>query len=219
MAPRQDERMIAIPLRAPEEGALEGIFQSGGPGAGPCGSVIAPPHPLYGGSMDSPVVNEIAWASARAGIAAVRFNWRGVGASSGVASGDTRDADADYAAALAHVAATVPGKVVACGYSFGAAAALRAAQVHPRIGRVLLVAPPASLIERGALRALERPTLVLTGSDDRLAPAATLGAELEEAPQARLEVVKGADHFFVSGLAELSRLAQSWLAITNERGA
>ena len=206
--------MIAIPLRAPEEGALEGIFQSGGPGS-PYGSVIAPPHPLYGGSMDSPVVNEIAWASARAGIAAVRFNWRGVGASSGVASGETRDADADYAAALAHLAATVPGKVVACGYSFGAAAALRAARLHPRIGRVLLVAPPAPLIERGALRALGRPTLVLTGSDDRLAPAAALAAELEEAPHARLEVVKGADHFFVSGLAELSRLAQSWLATTN----
>jgi alpha/beta superfamily hydrolase len=218
--------MIAIPLRAPEEGALEGIFQAGHKGifqaghAGtPYGAVIAPPHPLYGGSMDSPVVNEIAWASARAGIAAVRFNWRGVGASSGVASGETRDADADYAAALAHVAETVPGKVVACGYSFGAAAALRAARLHPRIGRVLLVAPPAPLLERGALRELGRPTLVLTGSDDRLAPAAAFGAELEDVPHARLEVVKGADHFFVSGLAELSRLAQTWLAATNAPAA
>ena len=107
--------------------------------------------------MDSPVVNEIAWASARAGIASLRFNWRGVGASSGVASGDARDADADYAAALAHLAETVPGKVVACGYSFGAAAALRAARLHPRVGRVLLVAPPPSLLERGALRELAAP--------------------------------------------------------------
>jgi hypothetical protein len=207
--------MIAIPLRAPEEGALEGVFQAGHAG-NPYGSVIAPPHPLYGGSMDAPVVNEIAWASARAGIAAVRFNWRGVGASAGVASGDPRDADADYAAALAHVAATVPGKVVACGYSFGAAAALRAARLHPRIGRVLLVAPPAPLLERGALRELGRPTLVLTGSDDRLAPAAALAAELEEVPLARLEVLKGADHFFVSGLAELSRLAREWLEASSE---
>ena len=123
--------------------------------------------------MDSPVVSELAWASARAGIATLRFNWRGVGASSGRASGDARDADADYAAALAHLAETVPGKLVACGYSFGAAAALRAARLHPRVGRVLLVAPPAPLLERGALRELGRPTLVLTG--ERRSPGARRG--------------------------------------------
>ncbi len=201
--------MIAIALRAPEEGALEGVFQAGRAG-NPEGSVIAPPHPLYGGSMDSPVVNEIAWASARAGIAALRFNWRGVGASTGCASGDARDADADYAAALAHLAETVPGKVVACGYSFGAAAALRAALLHPRIGRVLLVAPPAPLVEPAALAALERPLLVLTGADDRLAPAPALAAALETAPRARLETIPGADHFFVTGLAELSRRVLAW---------
>jgi alpha/beta superfamily hydrolase len=165
--------------------------------------------------MDSPVVSEIAWASARAGVAAVRFNWRGVGASAGIASGEERDADADYAAALAHVAETVPGKVVACGYSFGAAAALRAARLHPRIGRVLLVAPPPSLLEPGALRGFDRPILVVTGSDDRLAPAAVLAAELEAAPRARLEVIPEADHFFVAGLAELSRIAFGWLEATN----
>jgi alpha/beta superfamily hydrolase len=214
MSPRQDERMIAIALRAPEEGALEGVFQAGHAG-NPYGSVIAPPHPLYGGSMDSPVVNEVAWASARAGIAAVRFNWRGVGASAGVASGEARDADADYAAALAYVAETVPGKVVACGYSFGAAAALRAARLHPRIGRVLLVAPPAPLLERGALRELGRPTLVVTGADDRLAPPEALAAELEALPNARLEVIPEADHFFMAGLAELSRIALAWLQDTS----
>jgi alpha/beta superfamily hydrolase len=164
--------------------------------------------------MDSPVVNEVAWASARAGIAAVRFNWRGVGASTGIASGDPRDADSDYAAALAHVAETVPGKVVACGYSFGAAAALRAARLHPRIGRVLLVAPPPSLLQPGALSELARPMLVVTGADDRLAPADALAAELHGVPQVSLEVIPEADHFFVVGLAELSRIALGWLQAT-----
>jgi uncharacterized protein len=218
MATRQDERMITIALRAPEEGVLEGVYQAGQPGR-PAGSVIAPPHPLYGGSMDSPVVSEIAWASARAGIAAVRFNWRGVGASTGLASGDPRDADADFAAALAHVAETVPGKVVACGYSFGAAAAVRAALLHPRIGRVLLVAPPPSLLEPGALRALGRPLLVVTGADDRLAPAKALAGELDAAPGARLEVIPEADHFFVTGLAELARRAFAWLEATSSATA
>jgi alpha/beta superfamily hydrolase len=211
MSPRHDERMIAIALRAPEEGALEGVWQAGLPGNA-WGSVIAPPHPLYGGSMDSPVVNEIAWASARSGVAAVRFNWRGVGASTGVPSGEVQDADRDYASALAHVAESVRGKVVACGYSFGAAAALRAALLHPRIGRVLLVAPPPSLLAPGTLAELRRPLLVVTGADDHLAPKDALARELADVPQARLEVLRGTDHFFVSGLAELSRLAQAWFS-------
>src|SRR4029453_366706 len=213
MSPRQDEHMIAIALRAPEEGVLEGVYQAGRAG-NPQGSVIAPPHPLYGGSMDSPVVNEIAWASARAGIAAVRSTGPGAGASTGCASGDTRDADADYNAALAHMAETVAGKIVACGYSFGAAAALRAAQLHPRIGRVMLVAPPAALVEAGAPAAPGPPVRVLTGSDDRLAPAAALAAELDAAPGAKLEVIPDADHFFVTGLAELSRRALAWFEQT-----
>jgi alpha/beta superfamily hydrolase len=216
MAPRSDERMVTIALRAPEEGALEGVFQAGAPDS-PLGALIAPPHPLYGGSMDSPVAGELAFASVRAGIPALRFNWRGVGASTGVASGDARDADADYAAALAHLAQTVPGKIVACGYSFGAAAAVRAARLHPRIGRVLLVAPPGPLLEPGALRALERPTLILTGADDRLAPPQALAAEVDEAPHARLEVIPEADHFFAAGLAELGRRAYAWLAQSRTR--
>ena len=181
---RSDERMVTIALRAPEEGALEGVYQAGDPEQ-PLGALIAPPHPLYGGSMDSPVANELAYASVRAGIPALRFNWRGVGASTGVASGEARDADADYAAALAHLAETVPGKVIACGYSFGAAAAIRAAQLHPRIGRVLLVAPPGTLLEPGALRALERPTLILTGADDRARAAATRSPPRSRTPRTR----------------------------------
>ncbi|HEX2484554.1 MAG TPA: hypothetical protein VHQ66_04605 [Myxococcota bacterium] len=217
MGGRTDERMVTIPLRAPEEGALEGVFQAGALDEGQ-GCVIAPPHPLYGGSMDSPVASELAYAAVRAGIAALRFNWRGVGASAGIASGEPRDADADYAAALAHLGATVAGRLVACGYSFGAAAALRAARLHPRIGRGLLVAPPPSLVEAGALRELERPALVLVGSADRIAPHDALAADVAAAPGARLELIADADHFFMSGLAELGRRAHAWLAQGTARG-
>ena len=100
MRTRQEERMVAIAL--PEGGSLEGIFIAGAPGSNQ-GAVIAPPHPLYGGSIESPVLNEIAYACGKAGLASMRFNWRGVGASTGTPSGEAADADADYRAALVHM--------------------------------------------------------------------------------------------------------------------
>ena len=60
---------------------LEGLYTPADAPVG--GAVIAPPHPLYGGSMDSPVVTELAQACARADFASLRFNWRGAGASAG----------------------------------------------------------------------------------------------------------------------------------------
>ena len=76
---RPEERDVAIPL-ADASLALEGIYVAGANGDA-SGAVVAPPHPLFGGSMDSPVVNEVAWACRTAGLASLRFNWRGVGAS------------------------------------------------------------------------------------------------------------------------------------------
>jgi hypothetical protein len=167
----QEDKMIAIPMPG-EEWALEGIFIRGaGPEQG--GAVIAPPHPLYGGSMDSPVVAEITWACKRAGYATARFNWRGVGASGGAPSGDPAHADADYAAALTYLEETVSGPIVAAGYSFGAAAAVRAALRSPRVRRLLLVAPPPALLSAGDLERFRGSALVLVGSRDTFALAAS----------------------------------------------
>ncbi len=194
---------------APEE-SLEAIYVAAGPDAAK-GAVVAPPHPLYGGSMDSPVVNEVAYACFKAGLDTVRFNWRGVGASSGRPSGDAADADIDYGSALEHLAETVPGKLTACGYSFGSAAAVRVAAAHPRVERLILVAPPPALVEPGAVAASGMPVLVLTGALDHLAPAAELEAAFASVPQVELKVIPETDHFFATGLAELARCAAGWL--------
>lgn len=207
---RLEERMVAIARRDAPDQALEGIFRAAD-GEALRGAVVAPPHPLYGGSMDSPVVNEIAWAAARSGLASLRFNWRGVGASSGAPSGEAADADLDYGSALDQMAETVAGPLVACGYSFGAAAAVRAASRFQRVDRLVLVAPPPALIDPAALVDAGRRMLVLVGAEDRLAPAALLAEALAEAHAIQLQVIPRADHFFAAGLAELGRLCREWL--------
>ncbi len=201
--PRRKREEIGVAI--PADGgrlALEGLFVAAEPGCDG-GALVAAPHPLYGGSMDSPVVNEVAWAAGRAGLATLRFNWRGVGASAGAMSGEAADADADYGAALEHLEQTVPGPLVAAGYSFGACAAARAARGAARVRRLVLVAPPPRLLDAEALRDFGGEVLIAVGEADALAPLAELESIAARLPRTRLEVVPEADHFFTSGLAAL----------------
>jgi hypothetical protein len=212
MTLKLQEKMAAISLgRFSADGeSLEGSFLAGAAGDGR-GALIAPPHPLYGGSMESPVVAELAFACHRAGIASLRFNWRGVGASAGAPSGDERVADEDYAAALAYLAETVPGALIACGYSFGSAAAVRAAERSPRVRRLVLVAPPPRLVAPERIAALKAPTLIVCGDRDDVVPLAELEAGVRGAAHVSLRVLRDIDHFFLAGLAALGREATEWL--------
>jgi alpha/beta superfamily hydrolase len=198
------EQSVTIPL-ASQGLVLEGVWQAGEHK----GAVIAPPHPEYGGSLDSPVVNEIAYGLHREGYASLRFNWRGVGASQGRLSGDVAAAIEDYEAALAHLERTLPRPIIGAGYSFGAAIALRVATRNPRIRELVLVAPPPAMLRDLALEKLGRPLRVIVGSEDAFAPVGELAELLDPLPGAELRVIPGADHFFATvGLAELSQLVR-----------
>jgi len=207
---KREERGVVIPLEGENE-ALEGLFIAGADDDA-VGVVVAAPHPAYGGSMDSPVVHEVAYAARTAGLASLRFNWRGVGASGGVASSEFADADADYRAALKHLGETVPGAMVAAGYSFGALAALRCGASEPRVRALLLVAPPAAMLDVDLLSAFPGRVTLLAGEADAIAPAAELEPIAAGLPRASCHVVDGADHFFGIGLAEVGRLAARCLA-------
>jgi uncharacterized protein len=69
------------------------------PGQASVGVVLCHPHPLYGGDMDNPVVVRAQEVCAALGLATLRFNFRGVGGSSGE-HGAGVDEQADAGAAL-----------------------------------------------------------------------------------------------------------------------
>jgi hypothetical protein len=197
---------------------LEGRFRPAAsvgtaPGAG---AVVAPPHPLYGGTLSNPVVVAAADGFAEAGVATLSFNYRGIEDSEGQASDAPAAALDDYSGALDTLAGRVPGPYLAAGYSFGARTALAVAARDPRVRGAVLIAPPVDLVDAGALAAFTGPLLVIVGDRDAYAPLDRLRAWLAARPDATLEIVPGADHFFGSaGAASVTALVAgrvpSWL--------
>jgi alpha/beta superfamily hydrolase len=193
--------------------SLEGIVHL--PASSPSPAVaVCHPHPLYGGDMHNSVVIALCRAVAAHGIAALRFNFRGVGRSQG-SFDDGGGERADAAAALAHLPQLPEvdsDRLGIVGYSFGAAVALLAAGEGLRA--VVAVSTPT--IARGLSEiAVRCPALLVVGEQDQVAPPSRL-ASLGRAvgPQAELVMVPGADHFWWSSEERLAAIVSDFLART-----
>ncbi len=203
---------IALADREGREGwVLDALYRAGhGPETG--GAVIAPPHPLYGGSRDSPVVSEIAYACEKVGLASLRFNWRGVGASAGEASGSFEDAVEDYTAALDFLEESVSPPLVAAGYSFGGATAA-VAGARTTVRRLVFIAPPPAMLERAVVADFKGKVFIAVGDQDTISPASELAVLVEGLDHVTFETLDDTDHFFMfgTGLADVNRKLSAWL--------
>jgi len=178
------------------------------------GVVICHPHPLYGGDMDNPVVVRMAEVCGALDLTTLRFNFRGVGRSSGV-HGDGLTEPLDVEAGLARLAAVVgtDRPVALAGYSFGAAVVADVAARHVELAGVALVAPPLARMEPGRFAPLERlgsRLLVVAGTDDEICPADTLGRLADTLPRATVHLIEGANHFFFGKLYPLGEAVSAW---------
>lgn len=179
--------------------------------AGPDAVVITHPHPLYGGELENPVVAALAGVYQRLGHTTLRFNFRGVGASGG--SYDDGRGEQDDVRAAAHYLAGL-GKTVSdlAGYSFGAWVHLHLDPSLATVRRQLLVAPPVAYLEFNVSAVPAAELRVIVGDRDPLAPLAQLREQmLGWHPSAHLQVLPGADHFYVNALGRLAALAEQAL--------
>ena len=208
MAGSSNARRVEIPL-ADGSGLLEGRLCEAE--SDTAAALIAAPHPLYGGSFDVPVVLELERACAAVGCSTLCFNWRGIGASQGTLSGVADAADADFRAARARLVEGRPKPLLLCGYSFGAAAAVRSVGEAEGVGALVLVAPPPALVDVDLLRGFRGPVLLVAGSEDELAPGTALQSWADEMEYGTLEWVAGADHFFGTTPGAVSDVARVWL--------
>jgi alpha/beta superfamily hydrolase len=180
--------------------SLEGIFAA--PQGTPVGAglVICHPHPLYGGDMHNNVVRALAEAFIAAGYAVLRFNFRGVGRSTGSYDGGFGEQDDARAALswLATQAAARVDRVVLAGYSFGARVALAVAATDPRLRGLIAVAPPILRAETPRPTSFRGPKIFISGEADPYAPPEALSLWLDGLPEPkRLVILRGADHFFL----------------------
>jgi uncharacterized protein len=169
-------------------------------------ALIAHPHPLFGGTMDNKVVQTLARACVQSGHAAVRFNFRGVGASAGSYGEGVGEVD-DMLAVLEQ--AVPQGDLVLAGFSFGSAVASKVyARVHGQrqIRKLVLVGTAASRFSVATIDASEHDkVLVVHGESDDTVP---LSAVMDWARPMRLPVtvVPGGGHFFHGQLPLLKNL-------------
>jgi len=167
--------------------------------------VVCHPHPLHGGNMSSNVVFGICQALAERGIAALRFNFRGVGESGGE-FGEGIGEQEDAKAALDFVIAREgidKERIGLAGYSFGGGVALPVAVKDERVKRLALVSPA---LEEGGweeLKRYARPKFVIAGENDFVVPMERLSKYAADMPE-QYRVIKGADHFWGGYEAEVA---------------
>jgi len=115
------------------EGQLEGLWRPPAPGKSPRGVVVvAHPHPAYQGTMMNKVVFHLARVfNHDFEFASLRFNFRGVGGSSGTYD-EGRGEVEDVRAAWMEARRRIPrGALLAAGFSFGSAMTLYATVQAP----------------------------------------------------------------------------------------
>lgn len=175
------------------------------------GLVVCHPHPLYGGDMDNPVVVRAAEVGSETGLSTLRFNFRGVGRSTGLHAQGEGEQD-DLKAALAMLQSRLPqGRPLGLvGYSFGAWIAARVAGPALTLASLCLVAPPLGMFDFGPLDGAGMDILLVAGTGDPYCPPPALTALANRIPSARTVTIEGADHFFFGKLFPLGEAIRGW---------
>jgi uncharacterized protein len=158
-------------------------------------AVLAHPHPQYGGNMRSIVIGALFAALPEAGVAALRFNFRGVEGSEGEFE-DGRGERDDIVAAIDVLHPITEGlPFLLAGWSFGADTSLSV--VDERITGWFAVAPPLRRDGDYAAATDPRPKLVAVPEHDQFRSPSSAKPILASWTNTEVTIVKGADHFLV----------------------
>lgn len=187
------------------QGHLEGILKPEEEATQPVyAGLVCHPHPLYGGTMHNKVVFKAAQTLQNLNIPTLRFNFRGVGHSSGAFDEGRGEAD-DVRYALEFLSRRYPGiPVILGGFSFGAWVGLSVGANDDRAQALIGLGVPAKWFDGNTLQGCQKPKLFIHGTLDDTAPYDLAQQWFEHVPAPkRIVPIDGADHFFQNRLEEV----------------
>lgn len=166
-------------------------------------AIICHPHPLHGGTMNNKVVTTLVRACQALGAIAIRFNFRGVGASEGSYDQAQGEQD-DLKAVITWATDKYPDyQLWLAGFSFGSYIAARVA-TQIKAAQLISIAPPVQNFDFQSLPTLECPWLVVQGEADEVVSAEAVFEWLASRPEEpQLIKMPGVGHFFHGQLIEL----------------
>jgi uncharacterized protein len=181
--------------------------------AEPTVAIVCHPHPLYGGAMSNKVAYMLASTAQKAGVHALRFNFRGVGRSEGVHDAGRGETE-DVVFLAGWLRERLPqARLVLMGFSFGAWVSVRAAQrLRPQLQ--VSIAPPFGKYvgDHAVPPRPDCPWLVVHSRDDEVVDYAQTRAVLDAyVPPPELVTLDGAGHFFHGRLTELGGIVLPFL--------
>lgn len=177
-------------------------------------AVVCHPDPHIGGTMDYPVVVAVAEALAQAGIAALRFNFRGVGQSEGATADDGQFELQDAGVALDLMMGRFDTDACfVAGYSFGALVVLRVAEREQAVAGAAMIALPQPYVSPADRPMRDIPRLFVIAENDQYSdPDWAAGFAAQCDPPAGTLLLRDADHFLRGREAEIAQAVANFFA-------
>lgn len=191
-------------------GRLEAILKDPA-GAIKGAALIAHPHPLGGGTMHNKVVYRAAAGLLEAGLAALRFNYRGVGNSTGTHDEGRGEMD-DIRTALEYLNEHYPNEEITfAGFSFGSRFGLETVLDDARVPRLISIGTPAEKYDYSFLKACDKPILFIHGDQDDIAPLEPAREIYDQLTcEKEMMVFENCGHFFDNHLPQLKDVIRDW---------
>ena len=177
-------------------------------------ALVCHPHPLGGGTMHNKVVYRAAAGLLDAGLVTLRFNFRGVGASSGEHDDGDGEKD-DVRDALKYLSENYPNKeITLAGFSFGSRVGTEVALDDERVMQIISIGTAVDKYDFSYMKNCRKPILFVHGDEDEFGSIENLNMLVSMVAQntdTKLIVFNNCGHFFDDHLNQLKDAIHDWV--------
>jgi hypothetical protein len=174
--------------------------------------LVCHPHPLGGGTMHNKVVFRVAAGLIDAGLVTLRFNFRGVGASTGIHE-EIDGAMEDVRTALDYLLSEYPNEdLTLAGFSFGSRTGMEVGAADDRVKRLISIGTPVEKYrDYDFLTTVKKPILFVHGDHDEFCSIQSLRSLTDQIPHAEVVIFENCGHFFDEHLNQLRETVRDWV--------